>query len=120
MERKTKEFVCDCSDEIIVVGEGDVKDCRECGKEFAYHYESMETMYQDLLAFRKLANSNWDKLNDVGVQLNLISTAIKENKPFEEIRFNILQLRERAMQYSMTSMNELRFFWGKDDCEECE
>jgi len=120
MERKTKEFVCDCSDDVIVVVEGDIRECDECGKEFYYHYESMETMYQDLIAFRKLASKNWNNLSEVSVKLNLIMTAIKENKPYEEIKFNILQLREMAMQYSMTGMNEFRHFFGKENCEDCE
>jgi hypothetical protein len=120
MERKTKEFVCECSDDVIVVGEGDFGECNQCGEVFAYHYESMETMYQDLIAYRGLAHKNWNNLSNISIQLNLILTAIKENKPFEEIRFNILQLREMTMQHMMTGLNELRFFYGKDNCEDCE
>ena len=121
MERKTKEFVCECSEDMaIVVAEGDVGQCGECGKEFSYHYESMETMYQDLLAYRKLANKNWNHLSDISIKLNNIFVDILDNKPYKEIRFNVMQLREMASQHTMTGMNELQFFYGKNDCEDCE
>ena len=120
MERKTKEFVCECNDDVIVVAEGDVGQCGDCGKEFAYHYESMETMYQDLLAYRKLANKNWNHLSDISIKLNNIFADILDNKPYKEIRFNVMQLREMASQHTMTGMNQLlRFFYG-DNCEDCK
>lgn len=120
MEKKTKEFVCECSDEIIVVSEGDVKECRECGKGFAYHYESMETMYNDLISYRKLAQKNWNNLVNVNIKLSFIITLIKENKSFEEIKEKIFEAKEMSMQYHMTAMNELRNFYGEDDCEDCK
>ena len=120
MERKTKEFVCNCCDDVIVVGEGDVGQCDKCGKEFVYHYESMETMYQDLLAYRHLANKNWNNLVNINIKLNFIITLIKENKSFEEIKEKIFEAKEMSMQYHMTAMNELRFFYGEDNCEDCE
>jgi hypothetical protein len=120
MERKTKEFVCECQDNVIVIAEGDTKQCMSCGKEFAYDYESMETMYNDLISYRKLAQKNWNNLVNVNIKLSFIITLIKENKFFEEIKEKIFEAKEMSMQYHMTAMNRLRFFYGNEDCEDCE
>lgn len=120
MERKTKEFVCNCCDDVIVVPEGDVGQCDKCGKEFVYHYESMETMYKDLLAYRHLANKNWSNLTDVNIKINLIVQDVLQNKSFQEIKEKILKLKEMSMQFTMTGMNELQHFYGEFGCEDCE